>query len=318
MTASPLLLATLLSLGLLSVATVGLVADQRTRKHDARVASVLSAYSPAVVRTASVGLGFGDRLLLWGPVRSLLRLLRVKREQPDLYPAPWWVIAAILLMVAVIVSALGSMAAGPMAWIALPVVWLLLMRTVFKSSLSRRAALLYHQFPDALTMIGRSVRAGLPVSEALRVVSEEGQAPTAAEFARLYDDLRLGGSLPEALVKMAQRSALLEYRFFAVALSLQSQSGGSLTETLDNLADVIRKRVAVKARALALASEAKMTMYVLAALPFIVGIGLTVLNPAYVSQLVFTSTGRIILAIGVGLLTMGIVSMRVIIRKSVS
>lgn len=318
MIASPLLLVVLLSAGLLSVATVGLIADQRTRRYNVRVASVLSAYAPAVVRPPSLSLGLGERLLLWGPVHSLLVLVHVKRMQPDLYPAKWWVIAIILLAVAAIASALGSLAVGPIVWLSLPVAWLLLMRIVFNSFLNRRATLLYNQFPDTLTMIGRSVRAGLPVPEALRIVSEEGQVPTSAEFARLYDDLRLGGSLPEALLKMAQRSALLEYRFFAVALSLQSQSGGSLTETLDNLADVIRKRVALKLRALALASEAKMTMYVLAALPFVVGGGLIVINPGYVGQLIYTSAGRVILMIGVALLTMGIVSMKVIIRKSIS
>ena len=88
-------------------------------------------------------------------------------------------------------------------------------------------------------------------------------------------------------MKLAHRSALLEYRFLAVALSLQGQSGGSLSETLENLADVVRKRVALKQRAIALSAEAKMTMYVLGCLPFIVSAGLMVLTPCYLMPLIY-------------------------------
>ena len=172
-------------------------------------------------------------------------------------------IAAILL------AGVAGFFVGSAAWLGLPLAWVVLVRMVFGGFLRRRASMLYVQLPDALAMIVRSVRAGIPVPEALRIVGEEGQWPTSAEFVRLYDEIRLGGSLPDALVKLARRSTLLEYRFFAVALALQSQSGGSLTETLENLADVVRKRVALKQRAIALSSEARMTMWVLAALPFV-------------------------------------------------
>jgi tight adherence protein B len=103
-----------------------------------------------------------------------------------------------------------------------------------------------------------------------------------------------------------------------VALSLQSQSGGSLSETLENLADVVRKRVALKQRAIALASEAKMTMYVLGGLPFVVAGGLMVLTPAYLMPLVTTSTGKMVLFAGIVLLCLGFGSMKIIIKKSVS
>jgi len=194
----------------------------------------------------------------------------------------------------------------------------MLTRMVFGYFHKRRTSILYTQFPDALSMIVRSVRAGIPVPEALRIVGEEGQFPTSAEFQRLYDEIRLGGSLPDALTRLAQRSSMLEYRFFAVSLALQSQAGGGLSETLENLADVIRKRVALKQRAIALASEAKLTMYVLAVLPFIAGLGLIVLSPDYVQLLVTTSSGKKLLAAGIFLLCLGIGSMRVLIRKAVS
>lgn len=122
--------------------------------------------------------------------------------------------------------------------------------------------------------------------------------------------------MPEALMKLASRTTLLEYRFFAVSLALQSQSGGNLSEALESLADVIRKRVALKDRAIALTAEAKMTMYVLAALPFITTAALVIISPEYVSQLFYTPAGHTLLAVGISLLTAGIVSMRVIIAKA--
>jgi tight adherence protein B len=111
---------------------------------------------------------------------------------------------------------------------------------------------------------------------------------------------------------------LVEYRFFAVALALQSQSGGSLSETLENLADICRKRVALRARAIALASEARLTMYVLAGLPFFAIGALLVLDPDYLMILVTTSSGKKLVLGGISLLTMGLFSMRLIIRTSTS
>jgi tight adherence protein B len=115
---------------------------------------------------------------------------------------------------------------------------------------------------------------------------------------------------------MAQRTGLPEYQFFATALSLQAQTGGGLTETLENLADVIRKRVALRSKAYALASEARASSMVLAALPFVSGLGLAVLSPDYVGVLVFEENGRNLLGIAALSLATGVLSMRIIIRTS--
>lgn len=319
MIANPILLISLIS-GLIMVGAIWvLIADSRSRAHRVRVASVLSAYAPAIVTyEPAAGQTLGQRIMQAPAVLWVMGFLKIQPTRPDLYPAPWPVICAAMLIVAIVICGSASLMVSPLTWGGLPVVWILLMRWIFAHFLRRRAQILYNQFPDALAMIVRSIRAGLPVPEALRVVAEEGQMPTTLEFARLYDELRLGGSLPDALTKLARRTALLEYKFFAVSLSLQSQSGGSLTETLDNLGDVIRKRVALKARAIALASEARMTMYVLASLPFITFAGLMVVSPGYVAQLIYTSSGRVLLFIGLGLLTAGLGSMKYLIRKAVT
>jgi tight adherence protein B len=231
---------------------------------------------------------------------------------------PWWAMAFAASMLAVALAAGATFFVGPAAWVSLPLDVFFIVRTVFKFFQHRRSAQLYAQLPDAMAMVVRSVRVGFTVADALRIVSEEGQWPTSTEFRRVIDEMRVGGSLLDALIKLAYRSALLEYRFLAVALSLQGQSGGSLSETLENLADVVRKRVALKQRAIALAAEAKMTMYVLGCLPFVVTAGLMVLTPAYLVPLVATPKGKMVLFAGIVLLCLGFGSMKVIIKKSVS
>jgi tight adherence protein B len=294
-------------------------ADKRARAHRTRLEGILSAYAPVTLPPSRTSLALAARQEQSEALKSALSFLQIDTSRPDLYPARWWLLLGFMLLPSVLIASVAFLLLGGiLPWVALPFDWLLLTRMLFGYFHKRRTAILYTQFPDALAMIVRSVRAGIPVPEALRIVGEEGQFPTSAEFQRLYDEIRLGGSLPDALTRLAQRSSMLEYRFFAVSLALQSQAGGGLSETLENLADVIRKRVALKQRAVALASEAKLTMYVLAVLPFIAGLGLIVLSPDYVQLLVTTSSGKKLLAAGIFLLCLGIGSMRVLIRKAVS
>jgi tight adherence protein B len=317
-TVNPVLLI-IVSGACLAGAGVGLYAhDRRMRARNLRIAGIVFSYARAAALAPNADRSWGERAAGPGPGAFASSLLRIEISRSDLYPTKWWVVLAVATLVAAMITGVVGFFAGPPAWIGFPLIWIMLVRMTFGSFLRRRSNILYMQLPDALAMIVRSVRAGIPVPESLRIVGEEGQWPTSMEFVRLYDEIRLGGSLPEALVKLAQRSSLLDYRFFAVALSLQSQSGGSLTETLENLADVVRKRVALKQRAIALSSEARMTMWVLACLPFITGGALWVLNPTYISVLFTTSVGKMILLSGVALLVMGIGSMNIIIKKSVS
>jgi tight adherence protein B len=246
----------------------------------------------------------------------LMALFGVRSGQLDLYPGPWWVLLLGVAAVAAIAAALISAVFGVYGWLSQPVVWVLISRSVFGMFASRRARVLYTQMPDALSMIVRSVRTGIPVAEALRIVGKEAQQPTAIEFERVYNQLLIGQSLTEALVAMARRTEVPEYRFFAVALALQGQTGGSLTDTLENLGDVIRKRTAMRARAYALSSEARTTMMVLASLPFVAFAALLLIAPAYVSLLLDTTKGRQILAAAIMSLLMGIGVMQFMIRKA--
>ena len=194
----------------------------------------------------------------------------------------------------------------------------MLSRMFFNWCRRRRAEALFQQFPDALAMIVRAVRVGIPVTDSITAVGRELDPPTGPEFARLSDELGIGVALDDALRAMAERNKLQEYRFFATALSLQSQTGGGLSETLENLGDVIRKRVGVKQKGEALSSEAKMSSIVLGVLPPFAAVGLWIMNSAYITMLFTDPLGQKILAGAVVMLGLGIMSMKTMIRKSLS
>ncbi len=196
-----------------------------------------------------------------------------------------------------------------------PIVCLALSHLYYRRREERHTSRLFEQFPDALSMIVRAVRVGVSIGSSVMVVADESQQPTAGEFRQLSEEIAIGLSLPDALRAMAARNRLPEYRFFATALSLQSQTGGGLAETLDTLADTIRKRVAIKHRGHALAAEARTSCYVLGVLPFAIGGFLAVTNPAYMSILFTTTGGEKLLGVAIGLLTLGLLMMRMITKK---
>jgi tight adherence protein B len=292
-------------------------AESRARVHRERLAGIVSAYAPVAVASTRGGLRLIERTRSIVDAR-VLALLAVSPDRPDLYPLRWWVLVLLSTFLSILVVGIAVGVLGPVAWAVLPALWFFSTRALFRYFERRRSAVLYNQLPDALAMIGRSIRSGITVQDALKVVADEGLWPTSKEFQRLHDEIRLGSSLAEALVRLAQRSALIEYRFFAVALALQSQSGGSLSETLENLADVIRRRVALGQRALALAAEARTSIYVLTALPFLTALALLFIAPAYLIVLIDTSIGRRLLLLGFILLGMGLFSMHTIIKKSLA
>jgi tight adherence protein B len=239
-------------------------------------------------------------------------------ERLDQYPfaPPLMVLGCV--MPALIGGAYAGSLFGPVGWLASFGIWVGLSRFVFTAIHRRRADALYRQLPDALGMVVRAVRAGIPVVEALRTVSREVPDPTGNEFQRLSDQLAIGIPMEEALKRLARRSGLPEYRFFAVALTLQNSAGGNLTETLDNLADVVRKRVATRQRGHALASQARASAYVLSAVPIFAATALLVINPGYVLLLFQDPRGNMVLLAAIASLATGLGTMKAIIRRSLS
>jgi tight adherence protein B len=234
------------------------------------------------------------------------------------YPFRWWIVLGVTLLAARAAAEMLSVFAGTWSLLAVPVVWVMVSRSVFRASEQRRRNLLYTQFPDALAMIVRAVRVGIPISEGIRTVAREAPVPTTVEFGLLADRVAIGVTLEDALHEMAARNQVPEYRFFATALALQSQTGGGLAEALEGLADVMRRRLALRARGKALAAEAKTSIIILASLPFVSGGALAALNPAYMGRL-FTDHGcKKVLIAAIVMLGGGLLVMRGMIRKALS
>lgn len=311
---------TLLGAALVAAMAVATALVLRGERRDKRVAARLSSAVTPYARVNVLATMGRDAPAVGRPRARLGHVSAAwfghNPAHADQLPCPVSAVFAAAGAGAAAVAFVLSRFVGPAAWLAVPPVWVLAGRFLFGHLARRRAGKLYLQFPDALGMIVRSVRVGIPVSEAIRGVAREAPAPTGPEFARLSDRVAVGVALEDALRDLAARSGLPEYRFFATALSLQAQTGGALAETLENLGDVIRKRVAARARAHALASEARASSYVLAALPVVTGAGLAVFNPSYI-QLLFTDpTGNKVLATAVGLLGTGMGIMRLIVGRS--
>lgn len=239
-------------------------------------------------------------------------------ERPDICPLPWWLVVGVTAVGAEVAASGAVSLIGAFAWVGFPVGWIFASCFVFYWFKAKRRNKLLIQFPDALMMIVRAVRVGVPVSEAIYIIAHEQPQPTSDEFAMLANQLSVGEPLDKAMLSMARHADLPEYRFFATALTLQSKAGGALTGTLENLAEIIRKRIAVKERAHALASEARLSIYVLTGLPAFVAGGISVLNPEYISKLITDPLGNKILTAAVISLCVGLGTMQTIVKKSIS
>ena len=137
------------------------------------------------------------------------------------------------------------------------------------------------RFPDALELLVRGLRSGLPISETLGVVAAELPGPVADEFKLVNDRIRLGRTMEESLQDTADRLNLAEFSFFCITLAIQRETGGNLAETLAGLADVLRKRAQMKLKISAMSGESKASAYIIGSLPFIVFALIYSINPKY-------------------------------------
>lgn len=171
-------------------------------------------------------------------------------------------------------------------------------------------------FPDALDLMCRAVRAGLPVMDAIEVAAREVAEPVGVELQRAIEEMQIGVDLDEAMQHTADRIRVPDFRFFAVALRLQRRTGGSLAETLGNLSDVIRRRKEIRQKARALTAESKASATVLGLLPFPIGGLLFFINPQLMSVLFDDPRGRFMLGLAFLSLAIGVSVMAIIIRRS--
>jgi tight adherence protein B len=150
---------------------------------------------------------------------------------------------------------------------------------------ARRKARFIALLPEAIDLIVRGLKSGLPVTESMAAVGRELAAPVGPEFAHVTDCVRFGQPLEEALWETARRLDTPEFNFFVISLSIQRETGGNLGETLGNLSDIIRRRRQMRLKIKAMSSEAKSSAVILGALPFAIGGIVAFMTPDYISVL---------------------------------
>jgi len=175
--------------------------------------------------------------------------------------------------------------------------------------IKRRLNRFLNLFPEAIDLIVRGLRSGLPITESIKVVGAEMPNPVGIEFRRIIESFSVGMTLDEALWAAAKRLDISEFRFFVITLSVQQETGGNLTETLENLGDILRRRRQMKLKIRALSGEARASAMILGALPFIMFGALMLMHPEYVSVLMSTQLGHMMLGAALTSMSIGIAIM---------
>jgi tight adherence protein B len=175
--------------------------------------------------------------------------------------------------------------------------------------IKRRVAAFTKRFPDAIELMVRGLRSGLPISETIGVVASEIPGPIQVEFQNVSDKMKIGRTMEVALQETADRLGTPEFQFFVITLAIQRETGGNLAEALANLADVLRKRAQMKLKIKAMSSESKASAWIIGALPFIVFGLIYTINPSYMGdffvdqRLMIAGIGGIFwMAIGAGIM----------------
>lgn len=231
----------------------------------------------------------------------------------DVPVSRYWIAAGIFAAV-VTVSVLAAGQPKLIVLLAFVISFLGLPRAFMKFKIKRRQKAFLEEFADALESAVRLLKAGMPVGEAIAMVAREYSGPVGQEMAIIYDEQKLGIPLPEACMRAAERMPITEMQMFATGISIQQQTGSSLSEILSNMARVIRARFRLKRKVQALSSEAKASAGIIGALPVFVCAGLYAINPGYMELLFITSKGKMFLWGAIGWMSIGVLIMRQMIN----
>lgn len=247
-----------------------------------------------------------DRMIKrWLPHRELLsaRLARTGREitigHYAIASGVPVVVATILVMMLIKLRFMPSLLIGTAIGLGLP-------HMVIGHMGKSRIKQFLNLFPDAIDLIVRALKSGLPISEAILSAAHEIGDPVGAEFSTVESGMRMGRDLDTLLWDIAKRIDTPELRFFIIALGVQRETGGNLAETLGNLADLLRRRRSMRQKARAMASEARASTMILGSLPILVTVILFMTSPNYIMTLFTDVRGLMLVGIAVGMLVLGI------------
>ncbi|MBA2126644.1 secretion system protein F [Hyphomicrobium methylovorum] len=240
--------------------------------------------------------------------------LRLERAGLTQSPRDFYIISATVGLVLAGVAMFLLDAPLPVAIVALFVGSFGLPRWILNRMIRRRQAKFTAQLANAIDVVVRGVKSGLPLNECLQVIARESGEPLAGEFKNLVEQQRLGVPLSEGLDRMCQTMPISEVRFLAIVIGIQQQAGGNLSEALSNLSSVLRDRHMLAMKVKALSAEAKASAMVLASLPPGVMFMVFVTTPDYIMPLFTTTTGNFLLAAGAMWMSFGILIMKKMIN----
>jgi tight adherence protein B len=247
--------------------------------------------------------------------RMTLRML-IMQSGLDILPKHFWFASLGLgLMFAAIPFVLGipwyiAIVAGIVGAFGFPRWFLSFLRR-------RRQNLFLTDFADAVDVMVRGLKAGLPVSDAMKVIAAESGPPVGPEFLDVVEGQRVGIAIDQGVERMYERMPLAEVNFLGIVMGIQAKTGGNLSEALSNLSKVLRDRKKMKAKIRAVSQEAKSSAAIIGSLPFVIMAAMTILNPQYLNPLFNTNMGNMLLIGSATWMTIGILVMRKMINFEV-
>jgi tight adherence protein B len=174
----------------------------------------------------------------------------------------------------------------------------------------RRMEKFQRQLPDALDLIARALKAGHAFTGGLKMVGDELGEPVGTEFEKTLHEINFGSGVPDALKGLSKRVDCPDLRFFIISVIIQRETGGNLAEILGKISYLIRERFKLQSRVQVLASEGKLSAIILIAIPFVIALALSVLNPVYMKTLFVDPVGKALVAFALVMMVIGIVVMK--------
>ncbi|PYB70245.1 MULTISPECIES: type II secretion system F family protein [Rhizobium] len=234
---------------------------------------------------------------------------RIAQTGLSITPVQFYMFSAALGVVVLLMTLIAGM--PPLVMLGLTFVSALgLPRWIINFLVKRRQKQFLEEFPNSLDVMVRSIRSGLPLNDAIRMIASDGQEPVKTEFRRVVESQQLGLSVPDSIARMHMTMPLSEISFFAIVIAIQGQAGGNLSEALSNLSRVLRDRKKMKAKVQALSMEAKASAAIIGALPFIVAFLVYLTSPQYIMILFTDTRGHLILGCSAVWMSIGLVVMR--------
>jgi len=243
-------------------------------------------------------------------VSLALRLRRAGLKIPKSMFIILSIVSALLFVLTGFIFKLSPLILGLLAIVG----GLGLPRFILSYLANRRVNAFIQELPDAVDMVVRGIKAGLPLNDGLKMVASEAKEPLASEFRNVVETQQLGVPMADAIQRISENMPIPETNFLATVISIQQTSGGSLSEALGNLSKILRERRKMKAKVKAISSEAKASAGIIGSLPVVVSVIVYIVSPDYIGRLFENSTGHLILGIGFMMMFTGCMVMRKMIN----